>query len=684
MSIVDTINAVHERLTRHYRITKTLEIFVAVSYAALAGTLVAYVSPLLGWCVGLGFLLAGGALAWKRGIFTPPSIQDASSLIDRKFATQDRALTLAATWNSAGEAEKALLERQLDAIVPRFDEEMAIPLAVSRGLRRALATLPVVWFITFYLNSIATSVPPAESQAALITTLLEERTDLPLSVRESLVDLKETLETKPLTDAAVIEALKAAQAQIDTAQTGAGSTTDGGEEETVEESESPAASGEGDLAAESPGEIAPIRNGPTPTPEPTATPLPRTDAPPPQSSLPPEDRAEEKTPEPQPQKEKAAEEPASEDTDVQNSQPAAQGASADQQETRSQTESGAGENQSQQQNSSGQAGKSGGDAGQEQSQGEGQEQGQESSQQGQSGDGDGDGASSAQGGQQSGKSGGQRGADGSSSQRSQPSPQGQSGKSGAGKEGDSGAKAGTSGAQPGQTTTSGKESGLAQAQETLNQIEQQLKAEQQGDQKGDQAGEKEGQAPGDQGDSPSGDPSGKSGAKPGKPDKEAPSGKGQGAGQKAGQDPAAQEGAKKDSRNEGRGQGGQNGSPPKKSPSSSTAPGDNEPREEFGDAPQLPTGSSLPQEKDAALGEGDGSGGRGSGLGDRKGFKDTEIKTGDESYDSRFTGVDGKIGLNKAPARPKTRLEDVKLAKPDPLKDPADQPIPLEYRDILE
>jgi hypothetical protein len=51
--------------------------------------------------------------------------------------------------------------------------------------------------------------------------------------------------------------------------------------------------------------------------------------------------------------------------------------------------------------------------------------------------------------------------------------------------------------------------------------------------------------------------------------------------------------------------------------------------------------------------------------------------------DSRFIEKDGKRAENKKPAKVKTSLDDVKLAKPEVLSDKGEQPVPLEYKDLL-
>jgi hypothetical protein len=56
----------------------------------------------------------------------------------------------------------------------------------------------------------------------------------------------------------------------------------------------------------------------------------------------------------------------------------------------------------------------------------------------------------------------------------------------------------------------------------------------------------------------------------------------------------------------------------------------------------------------------------------------------DEALDSRFTGADTTLEENTSPAQAKTSLDDVLLAKPQGSTHKGRQPIPLEYKEILE
>jgi len=659
VTIVDSINAVHARLVRNKRIRLTLVSALVVSYSAFIVTILSTIARPLGWLVGVVLLCVASYRGYRKGLFTSPTIEDASAIIDQRFDTKDRALTLAATWDEAGEAEKELLTRQLQEIVPEFDVNAAFPLTLETGLKRALATLPLVWGLLWYLGDDRGGAT-AERQAAIVSELLEQRADIPLPVRESLMELKNTLETKPLTDQAVLEALQAAQAEIDQANESLDGGAEDSTDETVDESETADGDSGGEIAEDSPDNVAPVGSKPTPTPEPSPTPPAGATAPPPNQSK-NEEQHEEKKKDPAEQKQKEEQESgSSNDTDVQNSNSTDQQSGSEKQPSQSKNDGGEGGSKSEQQQSGNQQGESQGQQGQE-----GSEEGQE---------GDGDGNSSSKQGNKPGKSGGQSGSQGQSGQQGQQQGSGE-GKPDQGGEKKSGAK----GDRAGDKTSTGQDTGLEQAQEALNKIEQELKAQQQGDEKGDQEGEKEGGEKGDKGESDSGKPSGAGGKKQGQGEKK----QGAGQGQQGNKDQGESKQDKKESGGKSGGKDGQGGKPSDTRPESGSE-GDNEPKEEFGEAPKLPVGSSLPKESDAAMGPGDENGGLGQGLGDRKGFKDTEIKTGDEKYDTRFTGKDGKVGLNKSPARSKTNLEDVKLAKPDPVKDPTEQPIPLEYRDILE
>jgi hypothetical protein len=79
----------------------------------------------------------------------------------------------------------------------------------------------------------------------------------------------------------------------------------------------------------------------------------------------------------------------------------------------------------------------------------------------------------------------------------------------------------------------------------------------------------------------------------------------------------------------------------------------------------------------------EGQGGQ-DGLGANKGFKESEIRDPNETFDPRFTGEGFSLEKNDDSAQAKTTIEDLTLAKPKPSKAKGEQPIPLEYEDVLE
>ena len=81
--------------------------------------------------------------------------------------------------------------------------------------------------------------------------------------------------------------------------------------------------------------------------------------------------------------------------------------------------------------------------------------------------------------------------------------------------------------------------------------------------------------------------------------------------------------------------------------------------------------------------EGGPDGPPGPGLGGKERFNDVQLGNAQESFDARFTGQDATEEEGKAPAQPKTTIEDLTLSKPKPAVERGEQRIPLEYRDIL-
>lgn len=73
-----------------------------------------------------------------------------------------------------------------------------------------------------------------------------------------------------------------------------------------------------------------------------------------------------------------------------------------------------------------------------------------------------------------------------------------------------------------------------------------------------------------------------------------------------------------------------------------------------------------------------------SPFGGSKQLEETRVGRSDERFDTRYTGKESELAKNPNDARPKTKLSDVMIARPELLKEREEQPIPLEYRDVLE
>ncbi len=74
----------------------------------------------------------------------------------------------------------------------------------------------------------------------------------------------------------------------------------------------------------------------------------------------------------------------------------------------------------------------------------------------------------------------------------------------------------------------------------------------------------------------------------------------------------------------------------------------------------------------------------GPGFGPDAKFNEQAIEVRDEQIDERSVGDESTIEENEEEAQPRTSLEDVTLAKPKPALQRAEQPIPLEYQDVLK
>lgn len=93
---------------------------------------------------------------------------------------------------------------------------------------------------------------------------------------------------------------------------------------------------------------------------------------------------------------------------------------------------------------------------------------------------------------------------------------------------------------------------------------------------------------------------------------------------------------------------------------------------------------AQPTNSDAADRFGDEAGGLGEEERDSIKFEEQEIKSADEELDPKFLGEDGEIAKNSSEAKLKTKISEVKLAKPEPVQAKRRQEVPLEYKELFE
>lgn len=269
---------------------------------------------------------------------------------------------------------------------------------------------------------------------------------------------------------------------------------------------------------------------------------------------------------------------------------------------------------------------------------------------------------------------------------------------------------GKSGAQSGrpQESASGSQSGLEDLQQALNQAQQELKKQEESAQKsaGSQSsaqGEKEGQK-GEAKNSQRGSAQGKDqGKEEGKDQGKEQGGSRGGAGEKQPKDSSKKAQSDKSTQgsqgagNEGSSQKEKNRSNPESKGDSGKGEGerpqDNQSQEEgderepqdgksegVGERSSLPDRSATARVEDQSAEGGESA----SGDGAPKTFKESEITSKDEAFDARYTGADSSLEKSSKEAQPKVSLEDVTLAKPKGSSQRGEQPIPLEYKGILE
>ena len=228
--------------------------------------------------------------------------------------------------------------------------------------------------------------------------------------------------------------------------------------------------------------------------------------------------------------------------------------------------------------------------------------------------------------------------------------------------------AGQQGTQGGSSPSGSQASSLQQLEAALNEVEQGVKQQGQGQ-------EGTGAEKGPQSKPPSQSQSGSQAGAQGTGSK----GAGKGAAKEPSKsDPEKSENSNSDSKQAKEGSDSGSSDKAKQKPSEKTE------NEEQGEQDSNGERSALP-DRDAPAQTGGLSDGAGSaGLGSNQGFKEAPIGSLKEAIDERFTDESSNLEKNLEPAQAKTTIEDLPLAKPKGSLQRGEQPIPLEYSDILK
>lgn len=675
------IGKVRARLAYNRSVLIGITLFIVISYSALPAAGVFFYSP--AFSIGL-FMLCALALAWRlRKLPFLPGVDrlQAAVYLDRLFQSRGRFITHLDLSRSAkrtklARAQQEYIEFQLSEHTTDQDVAAFMPLIIPRRMRRFLLSTIAVWLLIFMLLYITYRPSPVTENARLIMNLLEQQQSLPEAVREELQELAAVLDEEDLTEEEIQRALDEAESELQNAQSELAANAGIEEDGELEFDDSEA----GELSEEHSQTVDQQHRDPQSDP-PQQQPL--------------DSREQEK----EEQEQQAREKQEQDGKDKQESQQAQQegGDKQDQndkdgqnsgekqkqeeQQGQKQAQQGQGKKQKQDDKGQDQQSASGGKKGKKgEGQGEGQGQGKSSKQNaGQQGK---QGESESQQGQQ-GESGDENGAQNQQGQAAadEQKQAGQKGEQGEqkgdkgdqqnkqegeqGEQGDKGTQ-GQQGAQQGDKGSGSQQQALQQAQQTLDQVKKNL------DKQG--AGKPE-DKPGKDQDKNAG--AGRDGTK-----KDQPSQKQQG--KKAGD----KQGDQKDHNKQKAQTDAQKarGETPAEPNAESNSRSQNEKPQKNSPAGEAPAGkSSLPTREEAQRKrEGDGGDKPGDGLDENRAYKEQVIGEQDEKLDTRYVEKGGKRVRRKGPAKFKRKLEQVDLPKPDPVKTKNEQPIPLEYRDVLQ
>lgn len=660
---IDTIFSVtrHRELHRRRRAIILHLSLIASALAVPAALLWWYPTwTLFLWITPLGAV----TLIWKQSEKPSLSIsrEELAVLVDNKLETKERFQTFAYLSRSAAAPDlvrSAFIAHQIEeSLPPAFSPHEIVSTKLTSHQRIELASIITCVVITLTLILFRPH-PPLENIAARIVQIVQENPSLPENLKQSALDTAALLTSGDLQDAKA--ALEQTRDEISRAiQEGLEAH---GDETSISAPEH--------LRAQPP-HLVPKQEQPT-QPQ---TPRDKNTETPPHEKKPQSDKQKEPKPEAN-QNEK--QENSEQQKDPSQSEGSEQSESSgdkkktddDKKESKenSSSQEQSGKSQSSSQSDSKEAeegegqgsgqGSSGSGSG---SQGEGQQEGQQT----QKSSGKGKSAQGSGAGESSGEQGGDE------KQADSPQTQGDQQKSGA------------AGAN-----------GLKDLNAAMNKAEQEIEKQEdsQGKQNEGQQGSKgEGEsdkgAPSEKKQSKAGNDEGQS-SQQGKEGKEPKDPKEKGQGKDASQTSSRQDPKEGNGKGASQQKDAQDKSENKGLPASNANPSttDQEP------AKDLPEGdlsegngekSSMPNREAQAVNEVPGEGPPSDIPKGPLGFKESHMKGDNEQFDARFTGSDSTLEESKAPAHAKTTLEDVLLAKPRGSVQKGKQPIPLEYKGILE
>ncbi len=667
-SIESLLAAVQGKELQNRRISTAILIFTVIASLVTIGILHSWYPW---WCAFSALVLLGTfALYLIRAGVRPWAVspEEVAILVDAALPTKERCsalLSLRSSLDPIDTARSLFISQQLSEILAEGPHPAQIaPFKLSGSERCALITA-LLLTLSAILLFVFRPQPKLLALAAKIESILAADPTIPEPLRAQALALAEAIKDTPLGSSQINMELNGARKELEQALAESergkslGERTVQGSKETREYPQEP-------KQKQKQKQATPIPVPPTPGPH------------------------EQKKQEPQEEKQQGKEQqkPGAQEQKEEEQKKKEQG--KEEQSANEQSGSGQGAEKEESGDNPSQQGSEQQEKAGEQKQQGGSDQGESAAdkdpsakeQGGQQGDGDGQGSGKGAGeGEGKGKGGEGKGvgsgdgkgqgsgesSDSDSSSANTGSAEASSGTTGKQDQGKQGS-AGQEGAQSGSSASGSQSSSLQQLEAALNEVEQGVKQQGQGQ-------EGTGAEKGPQSKPPSPSQSGLQAGAQGTGSKGA--GKGE-AKEPSKSDPEKSENSNSDSKQAKEGSDSESSDKAKQKPSEKTE------NEEQGE--QDSNGErSAPPDRDAPAQTGGLSDGAGSaGLGSNQGFKEAPIGSLKEAIDERFTDESSNLEKNLEPAQAKTTIEDLPLAKPKGSLQRGEQPIPLEYSDILK